>query len=209
MIHSSWGGTVAEAWTPKANLEANPELKSLVQPENALEAKYKTAEERYKKNLAKWEVAVKKAKEEGEKAPPKPRAPRQPDHDPNHGTVLYNGMIHSAASVCDQGRHLVSGRIQRRPRLPVPHAVSDDDRELARSVEQPRHAVPVRAASAVRQHRQGTAARAPGRNYARRSCSPAKGSKIRRWPSSPMWARSMTFIPSTRSRSALVWPWAP
>ena len=94
MIHSSWGGTVAEAWTPKANLEANPELKSLVQPENALEAKYKTAEERYKKNLAKWEVAVKKAKEEGEKAPPKPRAPRQPDHDPNRGTVLYNGMIH-------------------------------------------------------------------------------------------------------------------
>ena len=30
MIHSSWGGTVAEAWTPKANLEANPELKSLL-----------------------------------------------------------------------------------------------------------------------------------------------------------------------------------
>jgi sialate O-acetylesterase len=33
MIHSSWGGTLAEAWTPKANLEANPALKSLVPAE--------------------------------------------------------------------------------------------------------------------------------------------------------------------------------
>jgi sialate O-acetylesterase len=33
MIHSSWGGTLAEAWTPKANLEANAALKSLVPAE--------------------------------------------------------------------------------------------------------------------------------------------------------------------------------
>ncbi len=33
MIHSSWGGTIAEAWTPKANLEANADLKSLVPAE--------------------------------------------------------------------------------------------------------------------------------------------------------------------------------
>jgi sialate O-acetylesterase len=33
MIHSSWGGTPAEAWTPKATLEANPDLKSLVPAE--------------------------------------------------------------------------------------------------------------------------------------------------------------------------------
>ena len=29
------------------------------------------------------------------------------------------------------------------------------------------------------------------------------------WPSSPTWARRTTFIPSTRSRSAPVWPWPP
>jgi sialate O-acetylesterase len=30
LIHTSWGGTVAEAWTPREALEANPDLKSLV-----------------------------------------------------------------------------------------------------------------------------------------------------------------------------------
>ena len=30
LIESNWGGTVAEAWTPKANLESNPDLKRLI-----------------------------------------------------------------------------------------------------------------------------------------------------------------------------------
>jgi sialate O-acetylesterase len=30
LIHTSWGGTIAEAWTPKEALEANPDLKKLV-----------------------------------------------------------------------------------------------------------------------------------------------------------------------------------
>ena len=30
LIESNWGGTVAEAWTPKANLESNPDLKKLI-----------------------------------------------------------------------------------------------------------------------------------------------------------------------------------
>ncbi len=33
LIHSSWGGTIAEAWTPKAALEAEPSLKYLVPAE--------------------------------------------------------------------------------------------------------------------------------------------------------------------------------
>jgi len=33
LIESNWGGTVAEAWTPKANLEANPDLKKLIPAE--------------------------------------------------------------------------------------------------------------------------------------------------------------------------------
>jgi sialate O-acetylesterase len=30
LIHTSWGGTVAEAWTPKSALEADPKLKGLI-----------------------------------------------------------------------------------------------------------------------------------------------------------------------------------
>ena len=33
LIESNWGGTVAEAWTPKANLESNPDLKGLIPAE--------------------------------------------------------------------------------------------------------------------------------------------------------------------------------
>ena len=44
VIDSSWGGTVAEAWTPKANLEANPDLKSLIH-QRAIRGYYKTTEE--------------------------------------------------------------------------------------------------------------------------------------------------------------------
>jgi sialate O-acetylesterase len=33
IIHASWGGTIAEAWTPKAALEAEPSLKHLVPAE--------------------------------------------------------------------------------------------------------------------------------------------------------------------------------
>jgi sialate O-acetylesterase len=31
LIHTSWGGTLAEAWTPHAALEANPDLKAMVE----------------------------------------------------------------------------------------------------------------------------------------------------------------------------------
>ncbi len=39
VIESNWGGTVAEAWTPKANLEANPDLKSLIPAEIKIDEK--------------------------------------------------------------------------------------------------------------------------------------------------------------------------
>jgi sialate O-acetylesterase len=39
LIHTSWGGTVAEAWTPKAALEANPDLKKLIPAEIKIDEK--------------------------------------------------------------------------------------------------------------------------------------------------------------------------
>jgi sialate O-acetylesterase len=93
MIHTSWGGTPAEAWTPQGTLEANPDLKTLFHPKDELEARYKTAEEKHRADLAKWEEAAKQAKADGKDAPPKPRGPTDPAQDPHRGAVLYNGMI--------------------------------------------------------------------------------------------------------------------
>jgi sialate O-acetylesterase len=93
LIHTSWGGTPAEAWTPQNTLEANPDLKNLFRTKEQAEADYKVAEEKYKTGLEKWEEAAKKAKDEGKTAPQKPRAPSDPAHDPNRGAVLFNGMI--------------------------------------------------------------------------------------------------------------------
>ena len=110
VIESNWGGTVAEAWTPKANLESNPDLKNLIPAEIKIDE---------------------------QEAQPQPGDGPLQRHDP------------PAPAVRDQGRHLVPGRVERQPRLPVPHPVPDHDRELARAVAQPRHAVPVRPAGAV------------------------------------------------------------
>ncbi len=40
LIESNWGGTVAEAWTPKANLESNPDLKKLIPADINIDKKH-------------------------------------------------------------------------------------------------------------------------------------------------------------------------
>jgi len=98
LIHSSWGGTVAEAWATRESLESNPTLKPMVDayekryPEDI--ANYKKTLERYKDDLDKYKQAAAKAKEEGKKAPMPPKAPNDPTRNPNRPCVLYDGMIH-------------------------------------------------------------------------------------------------------------------
>ena len=98
LIHTSWGGTIAEAWTTRAALENNSELKVLIDQyeknkPNA-HAEYQRALKAYEANLAKHEEAVAKAKEEGKEPPPAPRRPFDPDKNRNRPCVLYNAMIH-------------------------------------------------------------------------------------------------------------------
>src|SRR5947209_1746485 len=119
LIHTSWGGTPAEAWTSLEGLEASPELKSPAesftstrdhlqavkeQYENEVLPKWKKQDEEWKEKygpqLKEWQEAVKEAKEAGKPVPPRPqglpnqpRRPDAPDNNPNVSTVLYNGMI--------------------------------------------------------------------------------------------------------------------
>ncbi|MBM3335926.1 sialate O-acetylesterase, partial [Candidatus Sumerlaeota bacterium] len=79
VIHSSWGGSPAEAWTKESVLAANPQFKA-----NILDS-YERSIEQFKKALAQEKAKAAKAKK-GQKAAAPPRAPWKPGE-------LYNGMI--------------------------------------------------------------------------------------------------------------------
>jgi sialate O-acetylesterase len=93
IIHTSWGGTRAEAWTSRPVLEADPLYKGEFLDPETLAANYARALARYKEALAQHEKAVEKAKAEGKPPPTPPRAPVEPGKDPNAPSALYNGMI--------------------------------------------------------------------------------------------------------------------
>jgi len=93
LIHTSWGGTPAEAWTSRGTLEAEPMLKHYVANQAKALDNYPKAQDRYKADLAKHEEAVKKAKEEGKPLPKAPQPPGNPLTGAHSPSALYNGMI--------------------------------------------------------------------------------------------------------------------
>src|ERR1043165_205079 len=108
LIHTSWGGTPAEAWTTRATLEADPDLKPIMDRYAKAKAddtqfnwdkkmaEYKRAQDTYTHDtLVKWNAAVEKAKAENKAPPPRPNGPRAPQHalNANSPASLYNGMI--------------------------------------------------------------------------------------------------------------------
>jgi sialate O-acetylesterase len=98
LIHTSWGGTIAEAWTTREALENNAGLKGLVEQYDknrpSAPADFDKALKQYEADLAKYKEAVAKAKEEGKQPPRAPRKPVPPNNNPNRPCVLYNAMIH-------------------------------------------------------------------------------------------------------------------
>ena len=97
LIRSAVGGTVAEAWTARAELETNPTLKTLLDQQAASIQNFDKVLEAYKQRepqvLAKYEADVKKAKAAGTPAPRKPQPPQDPTTSKNRPMGLYNGSI--------------------------------------------------------------------------------------------------------------------
>jgi sialate O-acetylesterase len=54
MIHSSWGGTTAEAWTSRGTLESEPEFKSILDDGTKLLSAYPKVVQDYEQQLAQW-----------------------------------------------------------------------------------------------------------------------------------------------------------
>jgi sialate O-acetylesterase len=97
LIKSAVGGTVAESWTARQELEMNPVLKPLFGVQEQRVAGYAKQLEAYKKRepqlLKRYEAALKKAKENKQRPPRKPRPPVDPSTNKNRPTGLYNGSI--------------------------------------------------------------------------------------------------------------------
>ncbi len=93
LIHTSWGGTPAEAWTSHETLAAYPALKPILTRWAERATNFPVAKAEYEKRLKQWTQQAEKAKAEKKKAPAKPRAPSSPDQHPHWPAGLYNGMI--------------------------------------------------------------------------------------------------------------------
>lgn len=97
LIHSSWGGTPAEAWTRRQVLETNPLLLPILQ-------RYSNDVASYPDRLTKYQVDEPRLKEEHDKAvaralaeakpiPRPPVPPLDPLKSQNSPSMLFNGMI--------------------------------------------------------------------------------------------------------------------
>ena len=95
IIHSSWGGTPAEAWTSRDALEEVPTLRYYNEALDAAMKNYdpEKAREQYEEALAKWEKAAAEAKSAGKPIPNKPRPQPNPAVSPWSPSSLYNAMI--------------------------------------------------------------------------------------------------------------------
>jgi sialate O-acetylesterase len=92
LIHTSWGGTPAEAWTRREVLEANPDCAPILKRYDDAVAKYPQAMKEYEQKLAEWKEAAQKAKAESTNPPRRPGEPFGPGH-PHSPAGLYNAMI--------------------------------------------------------------------------------------------------------------------
>jgi sialate O-acetylesterase len=88
LIHTSWGGTRAEAWTRREVLESHPEWQGEFPAYEKAKANYPKALEKYKSER---QETIAKAKQEGKNPPSRP--PQDPAHNSNSPSVLYNAMI--------------------------------------------------------------------------------------------------------------------
>ena len=113
IIHSSWGGTICEAWTPMKSLEAVDSLnKEIVEPYKASHPK---AVEKFSEDLEEVQRGCRKGEEGRQDS--RTTARRSRDQSESSGGALQRHDP-SHREICDQGGYLVSGRIERGANAP-------------------------------------------------------------------------------------------
>ena len=96
LIQTAWGGTPAEAWTPREILAGNPDLAVLLSEQEKAVADWdpERTEAAYQKSLANWSNQMQKAKAASQALPRKPRKAESPATKPQRPCCLFNAMIH-------------------------------------------------------------------------------------------------------------------
>jgi sialate O-acetylesterase len=92
LIHSSWGGTPAEAWTSRSTLENSPALRRILAAHDQAMDQYVPALTAYRDALGRYIEAVQQARQFGKELPKPPAFPNSPENQ-NSPSVLYNAMI--------------------------------------------------------------------------------------------------------------------
>jgi sialate O-acetylesterase len=107
LIHSSWGGTLAEAWTRHEALASNPALASILKRHASYVESFPKRLAQYKAKeadlLAEHQNACIQAKKEGKEPPRAPAPPHDPHTYHNVPSRLYNGMINPLLPYAIQG----------------------------------------------------------------------------------------------------------
>jgi len=108
LVHSSWGGTVVEAWMSRSALDAESDFKpildrlagdiaahpDLVEKFDEYHKRWLKGVEVFQQQYTEWMEACAKCRDEGTDAPPPPEPiPVMPGHV-NTPTGLYNAMLH-------------------------------------------------------------------------------------------------------------------
>jgi sialate O-acetylesterase len=95
LIESSVGGTPAEAWTSRAALEADPEMKKILEKyaDDLKAFDPAKAKAEHSKQVEKYQAAVKKAEANGTKPPAAPKPVNNPARSSRRPAGLYNAMI--------------------------------------------------------------------------------------------------------------------
>ncbi|MBN2451809.1 MAG: sialate O-acetylesterase [Lentisphaeria bacterium] len=94
LVHTSWGGTPAEAWTAQEVLESMPECAPILERFRTACEKYPEARRKYDaETVPAWQEKVTQAKAAGTQPPRKPQPPMN-ETDPKSPSGLYNAMIH-------------------------------------------------------------------------------------------------------------------
>lgn len=92
LVHSSWGGTRAEAWTREVTLQKHAELRPILDRWEQTYARYPNAKAQHDEALVEWQAKAATARAAGAKPPRRPGAPVDPDNRHAPGRLHY-GMI--------------------------------------------------------------------------------------------------------------------
>ena len=103
MIHSSWSGTPAEAWTSLNTLESDPEFKSILEAGTKLLSPYPKVFQDFQQQLVEWRGDSDYAESEGAPVPTAPTVPDDPRRNPWRPAGLFNAMLMPLTSYAIRG----------------------------------------------------------------------------------------------------------